>query len=935
MPRRQPTTTATTATTATTTQPTAATPSITLALSPEGRLHLHPDETASSLPVDVSTRIQRAFAAGSGPGLLHLGAAELTTALPQPWAWWRDFAGRFLTALRRLPTPDGAASPGGATDAPVDVPMAREDVPVLILTAPPQRGGEYLDAAVLARLWAELGAALHRAAGADPNAWLAAQHPGWHAIGRVHLHLAEHKADPALPFAFLATYTTRLSATARPQHVPMGRAVQEAAASGDRQGLIALLEPVQRAAERSPWLAALVASGALYTPARWSAEEAFAMLREVPALERSGLLVRMPASWRRGRPARAQVMATGGSRGSAALGTELLVDFRVGLCVDGEPLSEGEIAAMLAGVDGLQLLRGQWVEVDRERLAAMLSHYEAVHARATSDGLGFHDAMRLIAGAAPEGDGDEGPETRPWAQVVAGEWLAEILAELRDPQGSLAPAEPGTDLKATLRPYQVRGVGWLHLLVRLGLGACLADDMGLGKTLQVLALLLTLKHQGDGGPALVVVPASLLGNWQAEARRFAPDLRLRVAHSSARGATSGEGRGTNEVALVDFDAATLANVDLVLTTYGMVVRNEALRRATWRLCILDEAQAIKNPGTRQTRAVKSIRATARVVMTGTPVENRLGDLWSLMDFLNPGLLGTAAAFQRQIKNLDNSPEGYAPLRRLVQPYLLRRRKTDPTVITDLPDKTELRAFCGLSRLQAALYQAAVDDLREALASADGIARRGVVLASLMRFKQICNHPSQWLGDGAWRPDDSGKFARLREIAEVVGERQDKMLVFTQFRQTIEPLRAFLRDVLGRDGLVLHGGTAVRARSELVGRFQEDPTVPYLILSLKAGGTGLNLTAASHVVHFDRWWNPAVEDQATDRAFRIGQRRNVLVHKLVCRGTVEERIDALINDKRQLADAVLRSGGEVALTEMSDSDLMATVALDLNAALGGS
>ena len=318
------------------------------------------------------------------------------------------------------------------------------------------------------------------------------------------------------------------------------------------------------------------------------------------------------------------------------------------------------------------------------------------------------------------------------------------------------------------------------------------------------------------------------------------------------------------------------------------------RTIEWRHAILDEAQAIKNPNAKQTRAVKALKAASRIALTGTPVENHLGDLWSIFDFINPGLLGSAKQFSRYVKSLaDRESNQYGPLRELVRPYILRRMKTDKTIISDLPDKTEVKAWCGLTRKQAALYEQSVKDLEKALQETDGIERRGIVLAMLMRLKQICNHPSQWLHDNAWDEADSGKLARLREIAEVVASRQEKMLVFTQFREMTAPLSEFLGTVFGRPGLVLHGETAVRGRRDLVQKFQDDETVPFFVLSLKAGGSGLTLTAASHVVHFDRWWNPAVENQATDRAFRIGQKRNVLVHKFVCRGTVEEKIDQLI------------------------------------------
>jgi non-specific serine/threonine protein kinase len=384
--------------------------------------------------------------------------------------------------------------------------------------------------------------------------------------------------------------------------------------------------------------------------------------------------------------------------------------------------------------------------------------------------------------------------------------------------------------------------------------------------------------------------------------------------------------------LKTLDARRLDGVDLVITSYGSLLRVPWLTAWPWRLAILDEAQAIKNPGARQTRAAKRLVAEARVVLTGTPVENRLGDLWSIFDFLNPGLLGTSKEFTAFTKRLAERPhQPFAPLRELVRPYVLRRLKSDQAVIADLPDKTEVKAYCPLSRRQAALYQQAVAELAAILADARGIQRRGTVLAFLMRLKQICNHPSQWLGDGAWDPADSGKLGRLRELAETIAARQEKVLVFTQFREVTAPLAAFLGGVFGRPGLVLHGETPVRQRQGLVTRFQEDETIPFFVLSLKAGGSGLNLTAASHVVHFDRWWNPAVENQATDRAYRIGQQRNVLVHKFVCRGTVEDKIDELIESKRQLSCELLAGGAEVALTEMNDAELMRLVALDLHAA----
>jgi non-specific serine/threonine protein kinase len=862
------------------------------------------DELAPPLPDAAARSIAGAFAAGSGRGLLHLGVSFTATALPPVWAWWRDFAASYLTALCTLPD-------GGSVSSP-----AAEVLDAWLVNAPPMVGGEYLDVDRLRAFWADVGGALEqeheKVPGPSLQVFLRATYPAWNRVGRVHFNLAENRKDPEAPFAFLATYTTRLSAHGKAQHLPLSQALKEFSGPRGKAQMLSLLAPVQRAAEACPWVSDMVESGEIYHPLRWQVADAVKFLSDLSGIEAAGIIVRAPAQWRSGHPARPKVSATLGADVPSRLGLEALLDFDMTVTIGGARLSDVEIQSILAGSDGLQWIRGQWIEVDRERLSRLIERFRGIEADAP-DGLPLTQAARLVAGAgldaaAPDPD---------WSEITAGSWLAETLRGLRSPE-SLAAVDPGPLLTASLRPYQQQGLRWLWLLAHLGLGACLADDMGLGKTIQVLALLLSLKREGRH-PSLLVAPASLLANWFDEAERFAPGLNCLVAHPSR----------TPRAEMKALDAARLAEVDLVITTYATLPRLPNLAEVRWRLAVLDEAQAIKNPAAKQTKQVKLLQADARVALTGTPVENRLSDLWSIFDFTHPGLLGSQHVFADFAKRLSQSGQ-YGPLRTLVAPYILRRLKTDKRIIADLPDKTEVTAWCTLSPTQAVHYREAVKALARALEEAEGMERRGTVLAFLMRFKQICNHPSQWLGDGGWKLADSGKFARLREIAETIAAKQEKLLVFTQFRETTAPLAAFLGGVFGREGLILHGGTPVAKRRHLVKRFQEDERTPFFVLSLKAGGSGLNLTAASHVVHFDRWWNPAVEAQATDRAYRIGQHRNVLVHKFVCRGTVEERIDELIRAKQQLVQDVVEGGGEINLTEMGNEQLLDLVKLDIHA-----
>ncbi len=903
-----------------------------LALSPGGHLFVEPDEQADpKLSQAVAARLSEGFVASPARGLEILASGCLHEPLPPSFVFWRGLSRRFFIALCHQPNlenPSGLAIPK----------PSEAEWSALADSAPPMKGLEYLNGAMLARFWDELDAHVRAAMTQTPGgpaAYLKGCNPVWNTVGRVTFHLAENKRNPAYPFAFLATYTHRVSEQGKAQHLPLGRALEEYAGAKNSAALGALLTPIQRAAERSKLARAMLDSRAVFHPQTWRPEQAFSFLQDIPLFEQCGLVVRIPDWWKSGRPPRPQVTVRIGEAKGNLLGKESLLDFDVQMSVEGESLTESELNAILQSASGLVLLKGKWVEVDRDKLQEVLEHWKKVQAATGSGGLPLLEGLRLLSGfdsaqtSAPEAEAARAD----WSSVVAGGTLKKVLEQMQQPEVS-AESDPGQDLRATLRPYQRQGAHWLWFMNRLGLGACLADDMGLGKTIQVISLLLVLKRRriqttpapGDRSPSLLIVPASLIANWRAEIDRFAPSLSVFYAHPAD---TPGEVLAAAGRA----PAKTLEGKDLVITSYSMAMRLAWLKEVQWNLAILDEAQAIKNPGARQSRAVKAFSSRHRIALSGTPIENRLSDLWSLFDFLCPGLLGGAREFAAFLKNRSQTDQNqFAPLRRLVRPYILRRLKTDKRIITDLPDKTEMTAFCPLTRRQAALYQQAVTDLAQRLEAPEieGIQRRGIILAFLTRFKQICNHPSQWLGDGVYAPSESGKFNRLRELCEEIASRQEKVLVFTQYREMTEPLARHLAGVFDHSGLILHGGVPVGKRRELVDSFQRDGGPPFFVLSLKAGGTGLNLTAASHVVHFDRWWNPAVENQATDRAFRIGQKRNVMVHKFTCRGTLEERIHEVISSKSALAEDVLGDGGERLMTEMNNSELLRFVALDINA-----
>ncbi len=658
-----------------------------------------------------------------------------------------------------------------------------------------------------------------------------------------------------------------------------------------------------------------------------------------PALEAGGFAVLAPALLR----SRVRLQLTAAPKdehepwqdGSGLFGIDGLCDYEWRVAVGDVMLTVDELRELAALKLPLVRARGEWIVLRPEDIEAALRFLqrspergEATAAELMRSGLGLERD-------APDVD----------VSINAQGWLADLLSA--DGAQRLRLIGTPEALDGELRPYQERGLAWLAFLSSLGLGACLADDMGLGKTVQLLALLLAEREPSAGesaprgraatvnakpsangatrrrrriGPTLLVCPMSVLGNWEREAQRFAPGLRVHVHH------------GRERLAGRDFARAARAS-DLVLTTYAIAARDrELLANVKWERLALDEAQNIKSGTAKQTKAIRSLVARHRVALTGTPVENRLSELHSIMDFLNPGLLGSPTGFRERFATpieRYRDPRATKRLRAATEPFILRRLKTDRSIIGDLPDKIEMRVDCHLTREQATLYQAVVDEMLEKAETAEGIARQGVVLGALMKLKQVCNHPAHLLKDQSALAGRSGKLERLQEILEEALAEGDRALIFTQFTEFGHPLREYLQEQLGREALFLHGGTTRAARDEMVARFQDSGGPALFVLSLKAGGTGLNLTAANHVIHFDRWWNPAVEDQATDRAFRIGQRKNVQVRKLTCVGTLEERIDRLIIQKKDLAERIVGSG-ESWLADLDTAQLRELVTLSADA-----
>ena len=869
---------------------------------PNGSLQLEWTEAEESINKSsrlLQEEIYKRFTSDPDSWLLFLGFCDKQVSLSPSLDYWRGFTGLFAHKLTQTPDLEIIRDR-------ISISIEKDELRQTLDSAPLMTGSEYLNKELLEAIWSGLNRIFSHEIGRYDGTvadFIKTYSPNVHLVGRVFFHLVEKK-DDHYPFAFLATYSTRLNRHGKSKHLPLRYALEKH--GRDSKTLLELLTTVYLSAKQSPLIAELLETGELFHPLAWSAGEALSFLKEIPVYEKSGILCRIP-NWWKSNTSSIRLNISVGDCQPSFVGMDAILSFNPQLFLGDTRISENEAKQLLRESEGLAYIKNKWVAVDPVKLKQTLDAYEKAKEMMDGGGLSLRDALRLqLDPKGIFGADAEGLDT----SVSNGKWIESVIQKLLDP-GSITSIRPDKTFQAKLRQYQQKGLNWLHFLHSLQFGACLADDMGLGKTVQVLAFLNVLKSKKTKKASLLVIPASLISNWVNEIQRFSPNIVFFVAHPEAHPTKKVEAK----------DKRFLDSQDLVITTYTLAQKYRWLQSYSWAYVILDEAQAIKNPGTKQTRAIKKYTAQNRIIMTGTPIENRLSDLWSLFDFVNPGLLGNAKEFNAFSKRLRKDPSGYSKLRKLMSPYILRRLKSDRSVISDLPDKVEMKTYAPLSKKQIVLYQELIHSLKKTIAQTEGIQRKGIILGSLMKFKQICNHPDQYLGTGVYEEKDSGKFTRLREICETIYEKREKVLVFTQFREMTEPLHAFFEGIFERKGLILHGGIPVGKRKKIIEQFQSYEYVPYIVLSLKVGGVGLNLTEANHVIHFDRWWNPAVENQATDRAFRIGQKKNVIVHKFLTKGTVEEKIDMMLEEKSRLSQDVIASTSEAWITEMKNDELL--------------
>ncbi len=863
----------------------------------------------SGTPTTDIPPFDRLFEKSVGNGLFALAVSGWEISADPGTFFLKDMARRALTRMAHA----AAERPDEVDTVLTHLVADRTETRTLSEQFPPVPGAEYVTPKVISAWLEDLKKLVEtevRTRDITPGEWLRGLGSPWDQIGKIFFHLAENRDDTTggRPFAFMATFAHQSATDNQLRHLPLTSALK--LYQGDHTALLAVLQPLKKAGERSPLLQRLLDNGKIYSPLAWSPGEARDFLQDIPLYEQAGIIVRMVNLWKKS-PAKLQLKITADTAEnsttvhSSGVSVHSLLRFSISATLGGRELSAEEQEELLNHGDGLIRFKGEWVRVDAAKIRELMTKWTRAARMMESLGIPLVQGLRLLVNG-PADNLACLPEPDEDCILEPGKNLQQALDILEGKKAIAIPELP-PHLHRLMRPYQKEGFSFLYRVTERGFGACLADDMGLGKTLQALAWLDTLRRQGllEGTPALIVTPASLLNNWKEETERFCPELNVCIMHPSAPNSWQ-PGNGQHQ-----------RNCHAVITTYGMVVRTPMLSELWFPAIILDEAQAIKNADSSRSKAIRKLHGDRRIALSGTPVENHLNELWSLMEFLNPGLPGSRKSFETFTRSLVN---GYAPLRRLIQPFILRRMKTDPALVPDLPDKTEMNAYCFLTPEQATLYRTQIDMLHSMLDEPDPATRLMLILPVLARLKQICNHPAQFQGTDDYTPERSGKFLRLQELCTSIAIRQEKVILFTQFRSIISHLHDLLAGIFGRAGLTLHGGTPISERQRIVSAFQKETGPPFCILSLKAAGTGLTLTQASHVIHVDRWWNPAVENQATDRAYRIGQRRNVLVHRLICRGTIEDRIDAMLREKNNMADSLFSGGPEQWLMTMSTEEL---------------
>lgn len=705
--------------------------------------------------------------------------------------------------------------------------------------------------------------------------------------GQIFFHLAESKRAQ-YPFAFMASYTELENGHV--QHYALAHALEKY--KHDQAYILQLISSLSTLEKESSLISKLLNTGELFQPVYFSDEEANQFLHELELYERVGIRAKVPRWWARvHQPAKVQLKVETG----AAFSKDKLLSFRPEIEYNGLTVSPDELEAFLRMSEGLHAFKGTWIEVDHKRITELLAKANDLHEQ-TRGGLSLLDSLQLAT---------KNQDFLDISCVLS--YFKEALNKLTTCENYTLPAS----VHANLRAYQLQGYLWLRAMDELNLGVILADDMGLGKTLQIIAYLDALRTQKAATRSprkvLIVMPSSLLANWEEELKKFAPSAPFVTYHGKTR------------------------NIGpfITLTSYGMLKREAALLQQQWDVVILDEAQAIKNTSSQQTKAVKLLHSRMRIALTGTPIENDLMDLFSIFDFILPGYLGSAYSFQKYARMLETKTHGYQQLQQATAPFIMRRVKTDKAIISDLPKKMEHKEYIDLTPKQAALYRKTLAAFKKAIEdTTNQTDRRGMIFATLTHLKQITNHPSQYSGNDVYKPSESGKFIRLAQLVEDIYNARERVLIFTQYKEIIPHLSAFLCDTLGPSvqPLVLHGGVSPQERQKVVDAFNGDSYHPFMILSLRAGGVGLNLTGANHVIHFDRWWNPQIEKQASDRAYRIGQTKDVMVHYFICRQTLDMSIDELLEKKKYLSASAIAENKAPSLTTLSNKELYEFFAL---------